>query len=932
MRTKDTDKKIFLLDAYALIFRAYYAFIKNPRVNSKGLNTSAIFGFLNSLLEILKNEDPQHIAVIFDPPGGSFRNKEYPAYKANRDETPEDIRSAVPWIKKIIEAFNIPVLMVDNYEADDVIGTLAKKAEKEGYTVYMMTPDKDFAQLVSDTVYMYRPGRGGNPAEIWGVEEIKEKFGVDHPHQIIDYLGMMGDAADNIPGLPGIGPKTASKFLKQFGSMENLFENTDKLKGKQKEKVEENKEQGLLSKHLATIVQDAPIEFEPDKLIMEEPNREELKKLFTELEFRGIARRVLGEDIEVPASMPKTTGSQISMFDLPQEEKETKSSVEEMDSFEPTKVNYQLVQTNEEIDALLSKLNASKSYAFDTETTSLDTIEAQLVGMSFAINSGEAYYVSYSDLDKMSTVLNRFKPLFEDPSKEIIGQNLKYDIKVLKKYGVKIKNQIFDTMLAHYLMSPDGQHGLNYLSEIYLNYKPISIESLLGKKGKSQKNMSALSPEKVVNYAAEDADLALRLKLIFEKEINKKHLKNLFENLEVPLIDVLADMELEGVKLDVNFLNNYSVELGEELQKLEKEIKDLAQIDFNVDSPKQLGEVLFDRLEISTKAKKTKTGQYSTGEDVLKKYLNDHPIIQKVLDYRQLKKLKSTYVDPLPNLVSPITNRLHTNYMQMVAATGRLSSNNPNLQNIPIRTDKGREIRKAFVPRDENHVLLSADYSQVELRVIASMSEDENMIEAFRSGADIHTATASKVFGVPMEEVTREMRSKAKAVNFGIIYGQGAFGLAQNLGIKRKEAKEIIDNYFEQFPKLKEFQQKTIQFARENGYVETIMGRRRYLKDINSNNAVVKNFAERNAINAPVQGSAADIIKKAMIDTKNDLVKQGLKSKMILQVHDELIFDVEKSEVEKIKALVIDKMENAVELKVPLKVDFGMGNNWLEAH
>lgn len=933
MRTQDTDKKLFLLDAYALIFRAYYAFIKNPRINSKGLNTSAIFGFVNSLLDILNNEKPDYIAVVFDPPGGSFRSVEYPEYKAHREATPEDIRSSVPWIKKLIEAFNIPVVMVDNFEADDTIGTLAKKAEKEGFTVYMMTPDKDFAQLVSENIFMYRPGRGGNPAEIWGVEEIKERFGVDNPDQIIDYLGMMGDAADNIPGLPGIGPKTASKFLQKYGSMENLFEHTHELKGKQKEKVEENKEQGLLSKHLATIVLDVPVEFEADKFIKEDPNREQLREIFVELEFRGLSRRVLGEDIEVPMSLPRTESAQISMFDLPSDDApRIQEVVKEKNTIENTKHDYRLVQSDEDVAQLIARLSEASSYAFDTETTSLDTILAEVVGMSFAITPEEAFYVSYQDHDKMKAAIELFLPIFEDDTKEIIGHNLKYDIKVLKKYGVTISNKIFDTMLAHYLMNPDSRHGLDLLAELYLDYHTISIETLIGKKGKNQGNMADVSPEKVTDYAAEDADIALKLKLLFEKEINKEHLKSLFDTIEVPLIDVLAEMELEGIKLDTEFLNNYSIELGEDLTVLEKEIKDIAEVDFNVDSPKQLGEVLFDRMEISKKAKKTKTGQYSTSEDVLKKYVNDHPIIQKVLDYRQLKKLKYTYVDPLPNMVNPITNRLHTNYLQMVAATGRLSSNSPNLQNIPIRTAKGREVRKAFIPRDENHVLLSADYSQVELRVIASMSDDENMIEAFQSGADIHSATASKVFNVEMDEVTREMRSKAKAANFGIIYGQGAFGLSQNLGIKRKEAKEIIDNYFLQFPKLKEFQQKTIDFARDNGYVQTIMGRRRYLKDINSSNAIVKNFAERNAINAPVQGSAADIIKIAMIDVKNELLKQGFKSKMLLQVHDELIFDVQKDELEQIKALVVDKMEHAVKLQVPLKVDFGIGENWLEAH
>lgn len=928
MVSSEHEKKLFLLDAYALIFRAYYAFIKNPRINSQGLNTSAIFGFTNSLWEVLKNEQPSHIAVVFDPPGGSFRSEDFVEYKANRDATPDDIILAVPWIKKIIEAFNIPVLMVENFEADDTIGTLAKKAEEAGFVTYMMTPDKDFGQLVTEKSFMFRPARGGGPAEVWGPKEICEKFDLESPDQVIDYLGLMGDSADNIPGIPGVGPKTASKLLRQYGSMEGIFENSHELKGKQKENIENFAEQGRMSRKLATIVLDVPIEFNEKALTKEEINEEALKELFKELEFRNLGKRIFGEEIAIEKK--KTGGStQTDMFAAFDAAPEKPAS--SYKTIQDVKSDYQLVDDQDKIEKLVQLLDTSDCYAFDTETTGLDPITADIVGMSFSVKKGEAFYVpTPKGLEKER--IQKFSKIFENPNKVLVAQNMKYDLKVLKRYGQNVKAKIYDTMVAHYLINADSKHGMDFLAETYLNYKPISITELIGKKGKDQKSMDQLEAKEIVDYAAEDADITLQLKELFEKETEQAHLKELYEEIEVPLISVLADMEMEGVSINEETLTNFSSELAKDLEALESKIKALADEDFNVDSPKQLGPILFEKLAISAKAKKTKTGQYSTSEDVLRNYINDHEIIKEILEYRQLKKLKSTYVDPLPTMVNQKTGRIHTNYRQTVAATGRLSSDNPNLQNIPIRTEKGRLIRKAFIPRDENHVLFSADYSQVELRIIAALSQDETMIKAFNSGEDIHAATASKVFGVPLSDVTREMRGKAKAVNFGIIYGQGAFGLAQNLDISRKEAKGIIDSYFEQFSALKKFQQETIEFARKNGYVETIMGRRRYLKDISSSNAVVKNFAERNAINAPIQGSAADIIKIAMISIDEELKKGNYKSKMVMQVHDELVFDAHKDELESLEKLVIDKMEGAYSFDVPLKVDSGVGGDWLEAH
>lgn len=928
MISQEHPKKLFLLDAYALIFRAYYAFIRSPRINSKGLNTSAMFGFTNTLLDILNNEKPTHMAVVFDAPEQTLREIDYEAYKANRGETPEDIKLAVPWIERIIKAFNIPCMQAAGYEADDVIGTLAKKAERQGFVTYMMTSDKDYGQLVSENIFIYRPGIAKNPAHVLGIAEVCEKFGIQHVGQVIDVLGMMGDAVDNIPGIPGIGEKTAIKLIHEFGSLEGLLANTDKLKGKLKENVETYAEQAILSKKLATILLDAPCEIDEEELRVKEWNKEELRDIFNELEFRTLTKRLLGEDPSAPAE-----GVQTSLFgddDSPATREQVTGSLKTINDVEH---HYMLVKTPSEVNALLEQLHTATSFCFDTETSDIEPLNAVLVGMSFALKPHEAFYVAVPPtLEDGKQFLQQFKSIFEDPNKELVAQNYKYDYKMLHKYGIEVKNRVFDTMVAHYLLNPDGKHNMDFLSEVYLGYAPISIESLIGKKGKNQSSMAELTPEEIKDYAAEDADITLQLKEIFAPDIEKTEVKKLFEEVEIPLITVLADMEWEGVKVDRDFLSNYSKELANDIAALEKEIHELAGETFNVDSPKQLGVVLFENLKITTEVKRTKTGQYATNEEILSKYQSSHPIISKILDYREVRKLKSTYVDALPELIHPVTGRVHTNYMQTIAATGRLSSNNPNLQNIPIRTPRGQEIRKAFVPRDDNHTILSADYSQVELRIIAALSNDENMCEAFMHGEDIHKATAAKVFGVRLNEVDKAMRSKAKAVNFGIIYGQGAFGLAQNLGISRGEAKEIIEAYFAQFGRLKAYQQENIEFARKHGYVMTVLGRKRYLADINSANAVVRGFAERNAINAPIQGSAADIIKVAMINIHKEFKKQNLKSKMIMQVHDELVFDVLKEEVEIIKPIINDKMSNAVKLRVPLVVEMNTGNNWLEAH
>ena len=935
MLSQDKEKKLFLLDAFALIFRAYYAFIKNPRINSKGLNTSAMFGFTNTLLEIINNEKPTHIAVVFDPPGGSKQRKDdFPEYKANREETPNDIVLSIPYIKRIIEGFNIPCLVAPGFEADDLIGTLAKQAEKEGYTTYMMTPDKDYAQLVTSNIFMYRPGRFGNPAQVWGVEEIREKFDVEDPLQVIDILGLMGDKVDNIPGIPGIGPKTAAKLLKEFGSVEGIIENADKLKGKQRENIENYADKGIMSKQLATIILDVPNEVNFDTLNLEELDKGLLREVFTELEFRTLSKRILNEEIQ--SVQNEQTSSQISMFGAaPSMPASAQVKIEEvpheMKTILTTEHDYRLLDDDALRASFIKRLEKEKSFCLDTETTGLDPIEAELVGISLAVREGEAFYIPVTSENTWQR-LEELKPILEDPKKEIIAQNFKYDYKVLRKYGIDIKNKVLDTMLIHYLMDPDLKHGMDFLAETYLNYRPVAITEIIGKKGKNQKSMKDLEPSEVLDYASEDADITLQLKNKFSSELEKPHLKDLYEKVEAPLIHVLADIELEGVNIDEEHLRNYSKELEIVLVDLEQSIKLTAGTEFNLDSPKQLGQILFEVLKISDKPKKTPSGQYKTSEDVLATYKEDHPIISEILDYRQLRKLKSTYVDPLPEMVSKTTGRLHTNYMQTVAATGRLSSSNPNLQNIPIRSEKGREIRKAFIPRDENHTLVAADYSQVELRIIAALSNETAMIEDFVSGADIHAATASKVFGVPMESVDREMRSKAKAVNFGIIYGQGAFGLAQNLGIRRGEAKEIIENYFEKYSRLKEYMVENVEFARSNGYVETILGRRRYLKDINSGNAIVRGFAERNAVNAPIQGSAADVIKLAMINIHKKFRQANFKSKMIMQVHDELVFDAHNSELEIIKPLIKSEMENAYKMSVPLLVEVDMGVNWLEAH
>jgi DNA polymerase I len=931
MITKDTEKKLFLLDAFALIFRAYYAFVRAPRINSKGLNTSAMFGFTNTLLDILKNEKPTHIAVVFDAPEQTLREIDYEAYKANREETPEDIKLSVPWIQKIIESFNIPMLQAAGYEADDVIGTLAKKAELEGYTVYMMTSDKDYGQLVSDNIFVFRPGVAGNPPKVLGIPEVCEKFGIQHVGQVIDILGMMGDAVDNIPGIPGIGEKTATKLVADFGSLEGLLENTDKLKGKQKENVENFRDQAILSKKLATILLDAPCELDHDALKVKEVNADMVREIFTELEFRQLTKRVLGEDTSKPFESKQGELFDTSEFESPSaKEAEPAKNLKTLNDVEH---EYFLVESESEINALVTALTSASTFSFDTETTDIEPINANLVGMSFAVKPGEAWYVAVpQDFEEGKKIVEKFRSVFEDEAKELVGQNFKFDYKMLKKYGVLVKNKIFDTMVAHYLINPDGKHNMDFLSEVYLSYSPVSIETLIGKKGKSQSSMADLSPAEIKDYAAEDADITLQLHNSFVPEISKNETKKLFDEVEIPLITVLADMELEGVRIDEGFLRDYSGILQKDILLFEQEICDIAGEKFNVDSPKQLGIILFEKLKISNDAKKTKTGQYTTNEDTLSKYANDHPIINKILDYRELRKLKSTYVDAIPELVNKITGRVHTNYMQTVAATGRLSSNNPNLQNIPIRTIRGKEIRKAFIPRDGEYTILSADYSQVELRIIAALSNDENMCEAFVMGEDIHKATAAKVFGVDISAVDKEMRSKAKAVNFGIIYGQGAFGLSQNLNISRGEAKEIIDSYFRQFSSLKKYQSENIESARKKGYVETILGRRRYLPDINSANAVVRGFAERNAINAPIQGSAADIIKVAMIDIHREFKERKLQSRMIMQVHDELVFDTHLSEVEIVKTIVREKMSGAVKMRVPLEVDMNTGANWLEAH
>lgn len=916
-----TKKKLFLLDAMALIYRAYFALSKNPQINSKGQNTSAILGFANTLYDVLKNQDPSHIGVAFDTRVPTFRHESFPEYKANREKMPEDLSASIPYIIKLLKGFNIPILMVDGFEADDIIGTMSKKAEADGFTTYMMTPDKDFGQLVSDNIFMYKPARMGNKAEIWGVYEVCERFGIARPEQLIDILGLWGDASDNIPGVPGIGEKTAIKLIGEFDSVENLLKNTDKLKGKQKENVENFSEQAIMSKQLATIELNVPIDFIEDDLKRKDPDIESLKELFDELEFRNFAKRFFTglslEDTEQPL--------QGSLFDTDEQTR--------LKNINNTEHTYHLVDTIDKANELATKLLKEKVICFDTETTGLDPNNSELVGISFSVKPHEAWYIPISEnYHEAQKIVQQFKPVFKSESIIKIGQNIKFDINILSWYDVQVAGPFFDTMIAHYLLQPDMRHNMDVLSETYLKYKPVSIEELIGKKGKNQLSMRNVDIEQVKEYAAEDADITLQLKDAFEPELKSTGTYELFEKTEMPLVPVLASMEAEGIKLDVPALNEFSVQLKHEIIRIEADIFKLAETEFNIASPKQLGEILFEKLAISSKPKKTKTGQYKTGEDILVKLIYKHPIIEKILEYRSLTKLKSTYVDALPALVNPRDGRIHTSFNQAVAATGRLSSNNPNLQNIPIRTEKGREIRKAFIPRNNDFKLLAADYSQIELRIIAHLSKDKAMIEAFNDGRDIHTATAARVYGVGYQEVTRDMRRNAKTVNFGIIYGISAFGLSERLGIPRREAADIINSYFEKYPGIKKFMNDTIEFAKEHGYVETILGRRRYLKDINSANAVVRGFAERNAINAPIQGSSADMIKVAMINIYNELTKKELKTKMILQVHDELVFDLYKDEEDLVRSIVEKNMMNAIKLDIPVVVDMNIGNTWLEAH
>lgn len=930
--TPPADKKLFLLDAFALIYRAYFAFSKNPRINSKGQNTSAAFGFTNALIDVLKKEKPTHIAVVFDSAVATNRAEEHSFYKANREEMPEDIRSMIEPIKKIVKAFNIPILIKDGFEADDIIGTLAKKAEQEGFITYMMTPDKDFGQLVSENIFIYKPSRMGNGPEILGVREVCEKFEVDHPLKVIDILGLWGDSVDNIPGIPGIGEKTAKKLIQEYGSVENLIANAEDLKGKMKENVINYAEQGLISKMLATIITDVDVEFDEKDLRLEPVNDELIKEIFTELEFRNLAKRLTGEEIVITA--PVNSEGQLDLFGTqslvePQKPVETA----ELKTLATERPSYHLITTPEERAKLIDMLMQQSSVCFDTETTSLEARHAALVGMAFSWKKREGYYVAMpANFDEAQAILQQFKPFFTSTTIEKVAHNMKYDAHVLAQYGILLDGPLFDTMVAHYLIQPESKHSMDQLAEYYLHYRPVSIESLIGKKGKNQLSMGDLEPIQICDYACEDADITMQLKELFEPEMQKPHLKELFYEVEMPLVDVLMHMEREGIAIDSENLHAFSTDLGKDIARLETQILEHAGVDFNIDSPKQLGDVLFEHLKISGKAKKTKTGQYATSEDILLKHINDHPIVPLILEFRQLRKLKSTYVDTLPLLADDVDGRIHTNFMQTVTSTGRLSSNNPNLQNIPIRTAKGREIRKAFVARDKNHILMAADYSQIELRIIAVLSQDPNMMQAFKDGKDIHAATAARVFNVPEHTVTRDQRSQAKAVNFGIIYGQSAFGLAQNLGISRTDAKQIIDSYFEQYPRIKAYMDEAIQGAREHGYVETLLKRRRYLPDITSNNAVVRGFAERNAINAPIQGTAADIIKIAMIRVHNRMKAEGLKSKLLLQVHDELVFDVHRDEQDAMVKLVTHEMEHAVPFDVPLTVEAQFGENWLDAH
>lgn len=948
------QKRLFLLDAYALIFRGYYAFIKNPRINSKGMDTSAIMGFMNSLMDVIRREKPDHLAVAFDNGGSALRNEIYPEYKAHRDATPEAIKIAVPYIQELLRAMHIPIIEKVGFEADDLIGTLAKQAEKENYQVFMVTPDKDFAQLVSENIFMYKPARMGNDIEIWGIPEVLAKFEIDRPDQVIDFLGMMGDSADNIPGLPGVGEKTAKKFLAEYGTLENLLANTHQLKGAMKDKIEANAALGILSKRLATILLDCPVTFDATDYELSKPDIEKTDALFQELEFRqmkaqfdklfgtgkeydeidanGNTSEIQQQTKKAPAK--KSNEDQFDLFGFSDTSDEPSSSQSYYSTLENTDHFYQIIQGDLPTKLLLQNLMNQTSVCFDTETTGIDALNAELVGISFSWEKGKGFYVPFPEnQDEAQTLIEKFRPFFENENIEKIGQNMKYDLKMLSNYNIPVKGKLFDTMIAHYLINPDMRHNMDILSETYLKYSPKSIETLIGKKGKNQLSMRDVPLEDIKEYAAEDADITFQLATHFQPILEKVGTKKLFDEIEIPLVPVLADMEKEGIRLDVDFLKGMSVEMQKEIDAFEQQIYETAGEKFNLASPKQLGDILFDKLKIGgAKQKKTKTGQYATGEEVLSYLANENQIVKDILEWRQMVKLQSTYIDALPNQVDKKTGRVHTDYMQTVAATGRLSSNNPNLQNIPIRTERGRQIRKAFIARDENYTLLSADYSQIELRIIAALSGEENMIKAFQHHEDIHKSTASKVFNVPLEEVTREQRSHAKTVNFGIIYGVSAFGLSNQTNLSRKESADLIEAYYQTYPKLKSFIQEQVEFAREHGYVETISGRRRYLKDINSANAIVRGGAERNAVNAPIQGSAADIIKIAMINIHKKLSSEKWKSKMLLQVHDELVFDVHNSELEKIQPMIKHEMENAFTVAVPLDVEIGLGKNWLEAH
>ncbi len=943
-------KRLFLVDAYALIFRGYYAFIRNPRINSKGQDTSAIMGFTNSLFDVIRRENPDHLGVCFDKGGSHARTEMYEEYKAHRDETPQVIRESIPIIKDILKAMHIPIVELEGIEADDIIGTLAKQAEKQNYKVYMVTPDKDFAQLISENILMYRPSRMGNGTEIWGVPQVQEKFGVERPEQVIDYLGMRGDAADNIPGIPGVGDKTAKKFIAQYGGLEGLLANTDQLKGKMKEKVIAHAEQGRLSRRLATIITDCDVQFNEKTYELTPPDLEKVLEIFKDLEFRRLTKQLVNmynQSIDTSKGLtvksqntqekakpkPVAGAGQFSLFGNETEENVNLEDLQGFKTLENTPHFYQLVEPGLGIKLFIEKLLQQPSVCFDLETTSLNTLDAKIVGVAFSWEAGKGYYVPLpKDKTQAQSTMEQLRPFFENEKIEKIGQNLKYDVKVLMNYQISLKGEIFDTMLAHYIINPDMRHNMDVLAETYLNYSPMPIEKLIGKKGKSQKSMRSIPLEEQKEYAVEDADITLQLKQFFVEELKEAENEHLFHQIEIPLLSVLAEMEREGIRLDKDFLESLTEALNKDIIALEKQVFEVAEEEFNIGSPKQLGEILFGKLKLVEKPKKTKTGQYSTAENILSTLAGEHEIVKNVLEWRGLMKLKNTYIEALPKQIHPKTNRVHTEYLQTVAATGRLSSINPNLQNIPIRTKRGRQVRKAFVSKDEKYVLLAADYSQIELRIIAALSQEDHMIESFAKGEDIHASTAARIFQVKPEEVTREQRANAKTVNFGIIYGVSAFGLSQQTDLSRKEAGELIKTYYKTYPKLRDYIEDQKEFARENGYVTTVMNRRRYLKDITARNHMVRSAAERNAVNAPIQGSAADIIKKAMIDIQKILKEGNYKSKMLLQVHDELVFDIHKDELEELKEVIKTNMESAFKLTVPLEVEIGIGQNWLEAH